>query len=119
MPEELAALFCYVPLCGVGVGFSALVLVRSHGRRWLRSHAWQGIVLGLLPLVLVTVSWLGDFVLEASGLPTPGLALVAAQIAAAAACLVAALRAMAGAYRRRDAALPWIGARARRWSGLA
>lgn len=117
IPEELAALFCYVPLCGLGAGVSALVLLRSRGRSWLRSHAWQGLVLGLLPLAVLAATWLGDFALEAGGLPTPGLGLVVGQIGVAAAYLVIALRAMAGAYQRRDAALPVIGPRARRWAG--
>jgi hypothetical protein len=101
-------------LCGLGAGVSALVLLRSRGRSWLRAHAWQGLVLGLLPPALLAATWLGDFVLEASGLPTPGLTLVVVQVVLAAAYLVVALRTMAGAYQRRDPTLPWIGAWARR-----
>jgi hypothetical protein len=84
----------------------------------LRSHAWQGLVLAALTALVVAALWLGDFALEGAGLPTPGLGTVVLQLAILAAYLGVSLRCMRDAYRRRDAALPLIGARARRWAGM-
>ena len=105
------ALVCYVPICGLGpaAGIATLVLVRR--RPWLRSHARQGLALGGVAAFVLVALWLGDFALETAGLPTPGLATVVLQLAVFAAYLVVSLRCMLDAYRRRDAALPLIGAR--------
>jgi uncharacterized membrane protein len=94
------------------------VLLVARRRPWLRSHAWQGLVLGVAAAVLVAGTWLGGFALEAAGLPSLGLPAVAFQIVVLAAYLALGLRSMVHAYHRRDAALPLVGARVRRWSGL-
>jgi uncharacterized membrane protein len=107
-----------VPVCGIGPLTCLAVLALARRRTWLRSHAWQGLLLGALAALAVVAPWLGDFALEAAGLPTPGLATAVLQLLAFAAYLAISLRAMVTAYHRRDAALPLIGARARRWSGL-
>jgi len=91
------------------------VLWLARRRPWLRAHAWQGILLGAATALVVVGVWLGDFALEAAGLPSPGLAAVVVQLAAFACYLVLSVRSMVGAYRRREAALPLIGARARRF----
>lgn len=116
MPEELVALFAYVPVCGIGPLAGLAVLLLARGRPWVRAHAWQGLLLAALAGLVVVLLWLLDFALELSGLPTPGLATVVLQLAVAAAYLALSLRCMAHAYRGRDAALPLIGARARRWT---
>ena len=112
------ALACYVPLCGMGPLASVATLALARRRAWLRSHAWQALVLGTLTGLVVAALWLGDFALESAGLPTPGLATVVGQLAAFAAYLGLSLRCMVDAYRRRDATLPLIGVRARRWAGV-
>lgn len=94
-----------------------LAVVRR--RPWLSFHAWQGLLLGLAAALLVAGLWLGDFALEAAGLPPLGLIAVAIQLAALASYLALSLRSMIHAYHRRDTALPFLGAQARRWSGLA
>jgi hypothetical protein len=93
--------------------------VLARRRAWLRAHAGQALALGASAAVLLTALWLGDFGLEVAGLPTPGLAMVAVQLAIFAAYLAVSLRCMRDAYRRREAALPLIGSRARRWAGLS
>jgi hypothetical protein len=108
---------CYVPVCGIGPLACLAVLALARRRRWLRSHAWQGLLLAGLAALVVVAPWLGDFALEAAGLPSPGPGAVVLQLAASAGYLALSLRSMAQAYHRRDAALPLIGARARRWSG--
>jgi len=115
---ELVALACYVPLCGLGPLASVVTLALARRRAWLRSHAWQALVLGAVTGLVVAAPWLGDFALESAGLPTPGLATVVVQLAAFAAYLAVSLRCMVDAYRRRDATLPLIGVRARRWAGV-
>lgn len=116
LPEELVALFVYVPVCAIGPLAGLAVLALARRRRWLRAHAWQGLLLAALAGLAVLFPWLLDFALELSGLPTPGLATVVLQLLVAAAYLAVSLRCMVDAYRRRDAALPLIGARARRWA---
>jgi uncharacterized membrane protein len=116
VPEELVALLVYVPVCAAGPLAGIGVLAFARRRPWLRAHAWQGLLLGALAALVVVVLWLADFALEVSGLPTPGLATVVLQLAVAAAYLAVSLRCMVDAYRRRDATLPLIGARARRWA---
>jgi uncharacterized membrane protein len=105
-----------VPICGIGPLAGLLVLALARKRAWLRAHAWQGLLLALAAGVIVVGLWLGDFALEMAGLPTPGLATALLQLAAFAAYLVLSLRAMVGAYRHREPALPWMGALARRWA---
>ena len=117
VPEELVALACYVPVCGVGLLASLAVLALARRRPWLRSHAWQALALGALAALVVLGPWLADFGLEVAGLPTPGLATVALQLAVFSAYLGISLRCMVDAYRRREAGLPLIGSRARRWAG--
>jgi uncharacterized membrane protein len=111
------ALVCYVPVCAIGPLASLAVLALARRRAWLRSHAWQGLVLGALVALVVGALWLGDFALEVTGLPTPGLATVVLQLAAFAAYLAVSLRCMVVAYSRRDAALPLIGARLKTRAG--
>lgn len=111
------ALACYVPLCGAGPFVSLLVLLFARRRPWLRGQASQSLALAALTVAAVVGLWLGDFALEAVGLWSPGLVAVALQLAAAALYVGLSVRSMILAYQRRDAALPWIGARARRWAG--
>jgi uncharacterized membrane protein len=119
LPIGLAALLCYVPVCGLGPCFAVLVLLLARGRPWLRAHACQALALGAVTAVVAAGVWLGDFALETLGLPALGLGGVVVQLLALAGYLAGSLREMVRAYQRRDAALPWIGARARRWSGAA
>lgn len=120
LPEELWALACYVPLCGAGGLVSLLALVSVARRRpRLRFHAWQGLLLSVLAALAGVAPWLAAHTLETAGLPSLGFAFVLAQLLAAAALLVTGLWLMATAYHRRDVALPFLGALARRWSGFA
>jgi uncharacterized membrane protein len=107
-----------VPVCGIGFLASLAVLALARRRPWLRAHAWQALVVGASAALMLVAPWLGDFGLELAGLPTPGLATVVVQLAVFAAYLGVSLRCMVDAYRGRDAALPLIGSRARRWAGM-
>lgn len=107
-----------MPVCGVGPLASLAVLALVRRRAWLRWHAWQALLLAALAALVVVGVWLGDFALESAGLPSPGLAGVVLQLGALTAYLALSLRSMALAYRRRDTALPLIGARARRWAHM-
>lgn len=120
LPEELWALACYVPLCGAGGLVSLLALATVARRRpRLRFHAWQGVLLSVLAGLAAVVPWLATHALETAGLPPFGFAFVLVQLLAASALLVGGLWLMAAAYHRRDVALPFLGALARRWSGFA
>jgi uncharacterized membrane protein len=119
LPEDLWALACYLPLCGAGACISALALVTVGRRRpRLRFHAWQGLLLSAVALVVAVGPWLGSHALETAGMPSAGVAAVLLQLGAGGAVLVAAVWLMATAYYRRDVALPLVGALARRWSGF-
>jgi uncharacterized membrane protein len=108
------ALACYAPVCLVGPFVCVAVLALARRRAWLRSHAWQGLLLGLLAALAVVALWLGDFALEAAGLPSPGLVAVVLQLVVLAAYLAISIRLMLDAYRRREATLPLIGPWSRR-----
>lgn len=108
-----------MPVCGLGPLLAVLVLLAARGRPWLRTHAVQSIALAAITGLVVAGVWLGDFLLESFGLRGPGLGGVVVQLLALTAYLAASLREMVRAYQRRQAALPFIGARARRWSGRA
>lgn len=120
LPEELWALACYVPLCGVGglVSLGALLTIARRRPR-IGFHAWQGLFLALAGAAAAIGPWLLGYGLEMAGLPWPGAVVVALQLAAGTALLVASVWMMATAYHRRGAALPLVGALARRWSGYA
>lgn len=120
LPEPLWALACYLPLCGAGAFVSALALVTVARRRpRLRFHAWQGLLLSGVASVVVLGPWLGSYVLETAGLPSPGVGAVLVQLVGGCTLLVAAVWLMVASYHRRDVALPLLGALARRWSGFA
>jgi uncharacterized membrane protein len=114
MAPNLAGLLCYVPCC-IGLIFSIVAAIVEKQSRFVRFHAFQGLLLNAVALVIGIGLNVAQAALGFSGLGFVGLALWAASLLIGLGFLALSILLMVKANSGQELELPVIGPMARQW----
>ena len=112
---NIGGLLCYVPCC-IGLVFSVVVAVVEKQSRFLRFHAFQGLLLHAAALVVLLALWLLSTVFMIVHLGFLSILIVPLEFAIGLAMLGLEIFLMIKAYNNEEYELPRLGQMARGWA---
>ena len=115
LDTNVGAMLCYMPICGISLIYSIIVLVTDKTNKAVRFHAFQSLLLTAAYIVGVfAVSILGVVVSQVSGMLGGLISLLSVLVIFAFLGLM--IFGCIKAYQGRDYKLPVIGDMADKWS---
>jgi uncharacterized membrane protein len=115
MAPNLAGLLCYFPICCIGPIFAIVAAIVEKRNRFIRFHAFQGLLLAAAGLVIFGGLWVLSMVVAfASGILSLLVSLLSAVIGLG--FLGLAIFMMVKAYGNEELELPVIGEMAKKWA---
>lgn len=115
LDANVGAMLCYLPVCGVNLIYSIIVLVTDKTNRMVRFHAVQSLLLTAAYIVAIfAVSIVGGIISQVSGILGGLISLLSVVVFIAFVILM--ILGCVKAYQGKDFRLPTIGEMADKWS---
>jgi len=117
LDSNVGAMLCYMPLCGVSLIYSIIVLVTDKTNKTVRFHAFQSLLLTAAYVVgIIAVAVVGGTIVAVTGSGILGSLIGLLYVAVILGFLVLMILGCVKAFQNSDYRLPVVGDMADKWS---
>lgn len=117
LDANVGSLLCYLPVCGISLIYSIIVLVTDKTNKQVRFHAFQSLLLtAAYVVVIMAVAIVGSGLVAATGSSILGLLLMLVYIVVVGGFLVLMIVGCVKGYSGGSYKLPVVGDMADKWS---
>jgi len=115
LEPNVAGLLCYVPCC-IGLVFSVVAAIVEKQSRFVRYHAFQGLLVNGIAIVVLFGLWVVQAALAFTGLGFVAFAIMLVEWVAMIGIFAVMVLLMVKAYSGEEFELPVVGPLARQWA---
>lgn len=117
LDANVGAMLTYLPICGISLIYSIIVLVTEKTNKTVRFHAFQSLLLmGIFTVIFIAIMVVGMVLVTVTGSTILGGLVTLLYVAALIAFLIAAVLGCIKAFGGQPFKLPVIGDMAEKWA---
>lgn len=117
LDSNVGAMLCYLPLCGISLIYSIIVLITDKSNKTVRFHAFQSLLLTAVYVVgIIAVAIVGGTLVAVTGSGILGSLVGLLYTALVIGFIILMIWGCIKAYQNQDFRLPVIGDMADKWS---
>lgn len=117
LDKNIGSLLCYLPICGISLIYSIIVIVTDKENRDVRFHAFQSLLLSVLAtVIIIAIVLVGGILIGVSGSSLLGGLISLLYFGAIVAFIGAMILGMIKAYGGQQFKFPIVGDMAEKWA---